>query len=61
MHEYRIYTLNDDNRIAGPGVVAECPSDDVAITAAKAMLNGHAVEVWQGTRVVIRLNPTDDK
>jgi hypothetical protein len=42
MHEYRICPLNDDNRIAGPPLVTECPSDDVAIKAAKALLNGQS-------------------
>jgi translation initiation factor IF-1 len=61
MHEYRIYTLNDNNRIAGPAEVIACDDDMEAIARAKRLLDGHDVEIWRGDRVVIRLKPTDDK
>jgi hypothetical protein len=54
MPEYRIYTLTDANKIAGP-------SQSSARTIRKPFsglsngLDGHDLEVWQGARVVIRL------
>jgi hypothetical protein len=57
MTAYRFYSLDSDGHIAEPPTVAEFPDDRAAIEAAKALLNGKAIEVWEMARVVIRLAP----
>jgi hypothetical protein len=56
MLTYRIYWLERDH-VIGPPMVIECPDDQAAIEAAKVMLDGKAIEVWEAARVVIRLEP----
>ena len=56
MPEYRLYTINDDDRIAGASVVRECANDDEAAAHAQQALNGcAAVEIWCGSRLVRRV------
>ena len=59
MPEYRFYELEHSNRVAGPPTELECASDHEAIAEAKKLLDGRALEVWQGARVVTRLQPSD--
>jgi hypothetical protein len=51
MAEYRAYILTSDGRIMKP-VDLECDDDDVAKQAAKQLVDGHDVELWQGTRKI---------
>ena len=48
---YRAYILASDNRIAR-AVELECPDDETAKEAAKQLVDGCDVELWQGTRKV---------
>jgi len=57
MPEYRIYTVKKDGHLIGPPKVVECPNDEAAVTEAKQLLDGLVIEVWQGPRVVMRLEP----
>ena len=57
MTAYRFYALESDGHISGPPHVAEFPDDRAAIEAAQVLLNGKAIEVWEGARVVIKLWP----
>lgn len=57
MPEYRIYTVKKDGHFVGPPKVVECPNDEAVIAEAKQLLNGLRIEVWQGPRVVTRLDP----
>jgi hypothetical protein len=57
---YHIYEVERGHRIAGPTKL-ECASDEVAILIAKKMLNGRDLEVWQGARVVTRLQSSDKR
>jgi hypothetical protein len=57
MAQYRIYTLTADEHIRTPPEVIECADDEAAVRRAKHILDGHAVEVWQLGRQVIRLEP----
>ena len=57
MPEYRIYTVKKDGHLRGPPKVVECPNDLAVIKEAKQFLDGLLIEVWQGARVVIRLDP----
>ena len=43
--------------ITGPATILECPDDQAAVDQAQQHLNGRAVEVWNGARMVVRLDP----
>jgi hypothetical protein len=58
--EYRIFTLTKEQRIAGPAEMIDCGSDKQAIDEAIILMDDHDIEVWQGTRIVIRLRPNKD-
>jgi hypothetical protein len=55
---YRIYTLTEGN-ITGPGRAVTCDDDETAIQQAKQWLDGHGLEVWEGSRRVSQLARTD--
>lgn len=57
MTAYRLYFVGSDGHIAGPPEVVECADDQAAIEAAKQLLDGKAIEVWDKARIVIRLDP----
>ena len=59
MPDYRIYTLIHANKIAGPPRLITCASDQAAIREAKTHLTDRDIEIWEGSRVVTRLKPTD--
>jgi hypothetical protein len=54
MPEYRAYILYHDGHIKSFEPLV-CPDDDVAILHAKRLVDGHDVELWQGTRRVTTL------
>jgi hypothetical protein len=57
---YRVYKISPDNHITTlPDIVNFSDHEDV-IAYAKTQLNGQGVEVWDGTRVVIRLVSTEN-
>ena len=58
MAEYRVYKIKGKN-IAGPPVVFEAPSDEVAAEHAKQMTDGLDVELWQANRFVIGFRASD--
>jgi hypothetical protein len=47
MAEYRAYILAPDGQITG-AVDLKCPNDE----AAKQLVDGHDVELWQGARKI---------
>jgi hypothetical protein len=55
MPEYRLYTLLNGDKIAGPATRVECSSDEEAIIQAKKFINGLDIEVWQDARLIARL------
>lgn len=57
MPEYRIYTVKKDGHLQGPPKVVECPNDLAAVNEAKQLLDGLIIEVWEGPRIVMRLDP----
>jgi hypothetical protein len=60
MVEYRAYIVGDDGHFVGfEGFV--CVDDPEAIDKAKRLVNGHDVELWNGARLVIRLQHTSDE
>lgn len=54
---YRFYYVNSDGHITEPPRIAEFQDDRAAIVAAEALVTDKAIEVWDGPRVVIRLEP----
>jgi hypothetical protein len=57
MPTYRVYLIGRDQHIAGPPKVFECSDDDEVVYKAKQILDGHALEIWDGARHVGRLEP----
>jgi hypothetical protein len=54
MAEYRAYTVGLNGHFIGFDAF-ECSDDPEAIKMAKRMIDGHAIELWQGERFVVRL------
>jgi len=57
MQEYRIFFIGSDRRIAEPAVIVECPDDQAALAQAQQYLDGYAVEVWKGARMIAHFDP----
>ena len=57
MPGYRLYTFEKDGHIATPPREFDCSDDLAAVQEAKKVLDGHAIEVWEKARLVIRLQP----
>jgi hypothetical protein len=51
MADYRAYILASDGRIAN-AVQLTCPDDEAAKEAAKQLVDGHDVELWQMGRKI---------
>jgi hypothetical protein len=56
---YRIYSIRPDGHIAGPAVVVECGDDKEAIQKTQQAVNGKDVELWEGSRLIVRF-PSDE-
>lgn len=61
MAEYRAFTVDHDGHFTGLRAFV-CVDDDEAITWAKIawakrLVDGDAVELWSGQRLITRLNP----
>jgi hypothetical protein len=61
MANYRIYVLDKDDHVREPPQVVECPDDEAAVEKAAQLLNGRAIEIWDHSRRVVRLEPTDKR
>jgi hypothetical protein len=59
VRDYRIYVISDDDHIVGLPEVISCVSDEEAVQSAAQRLNGHDLEIWQGSRKVSRLPSVD--
>ena len=58
MPAYRFYIIGRDGDVAGPAPVVDCQDDQEAVEKAKQYLDGRAIEVWDGARLVAHLHPT---
>jgi hypothetical protein len=56
----RVYTVGEDDQYAGVKVI-ECDTDDAALERAKHLLDRRAVDIWEGGRVVARVDPPSPK
>jgi hypothetical protein len=57
MPEYRFYLMDKRGHIDRPPVTQDLPDDDAARAEAKQLDDDHAVEIWQGARIVAHLDP----
>jgi hypothetical protein len=57
MANYRFYVLDKDDHVREPPKVFECPGDEAAVEQAVQLLNGQVIEVWDHSRLVVRLEP----
>jgi hypothetical protein len=57
MPAYHIYTIDKNGRIAGPANIIDAADDQEARQEAKRMLDGHTIEVWDGSRRVAKFDP----
>jgi hypothetical protein len=55
MQEYRAFILGSDCRVQD-SVDLFCENEDEAIKAAKQLVDGHDVELWQPERRIERFN-----
>jgi hypothetical protein len=58
MEQYRVYVLDAEGHVQDAPEVIECPDDGAAIETARQLLDGHVIELWNGSRRVISLAPT---
>jgi hypothetical protein len=54
MVHYRAYLIGRDDRFE-KAVDLDCGDDDTAIEAARQLVDGHDVELWQQNRKIARL------
>ena len=47
MPDYRMYVIGDDGLFYKPIELPNCPDDQYALEAAKPLVDGHDVELWQ--------------
>jgi len=52
---YRLYCLDGANKVAS-GDWIEADGDEAAIEVARELLDGHECELWEGSRLVARLD-----
>jgi hypothetical protein len=62
MRDYRAYILGIDGHrfVKAKEFASNHPDDATALNAAKQLLNGHDVELWDGGRLVARLSPNGE-
>jgi hypothetical protein len=46
MRDYRIYFIDEQNRVFSPPAIAQCEDDEQAVEHAKQLLNGQPLEIW---------------
>jgi hypothetical protein len=59
MPAYRVYAISKQGRISGPPDIIECGDDQEAIGKAALLTNGKSVELWEGSRLIVRF-PSDE-
>ena len=59
MAGYRLYCLDGVNKVASAEWI-EAEDDEAAIEVARTKYAGHECEVWQGPRLVARVDCPDD-
>jgi hypothetical protein len=54
---YRAYILTNDNYVRAPPTIITAPNEREAVEEASHLLDGTAIEIWCGNRLVARLEP----
>lgn len=55
---YYAYVIGDGGHISNR-IEVLCETDDEAIRCAERLVDGHAIELWQETRMIAKLLPKD--
>jgi hypothetical protein len=55
MPDYRAYIIGQDGHFLSGEILSECADDEAAEKAAQKLVGGHHVELWDSSRLVIRL------
>ncbi|MGA2818763.1 MAG: hypothetical protein ABSE67_21220 [Xanthobacteraceae bacterium] len=55
--KYSFYRVDKYGRSWGLPEIVECKNDEVAVSHAKRILTGYAIEVRQSDRVLMRIEP----
>ena len=55
--EYRVYVLDEFDRVFHPAQYLEALNDHLAIEMATRLLDRRPIEVWRGVRLIARLKP----
>lgn len=56
---YRVFQISPMGKINGPPHTIEADSDSDALRQARQLVDGHAVELWQRSRLVATIDPVD--
>jgi hypothetical protein len=56
MAHYRIFFL-EGNKVASTATIIECDTDECAIARATSIRSLQPIELWQGDRLVKRIDP----
>ena len=59
MPHYRVYTIIKSDKVAGRADIVTCATDAEALVKARQFLQSNDLEIWQGARMVSRLNAQD--
>ena len=57
MRQYRLYKLDERSRVFKPAISIDADNDGMATEMATGLLDGHAIEIWEGRRIVVCLKP----
>jgi len=52
---YRVYRVTDDDHFDAAAIDLDCADDEQAIEAARQMVDGCDLELWEGKRMVARI------
>ena len=55
---YRAYVIGRDDRIQN-AIPVEAPNDELAVLAARNLVDGHAIELWDRGRKFVRFEAKD--
>jgi hypothetical protein len=57
MYDYRVYLLNKLGQVDDVPRLVKCATDEDATKRARQLQGHQAVELWQGDRLVIKIEP----
>jgi hypothetical protein len=56
-HAYRAYVVGKDGQIIGRRDLLSCQDDEAAKAYVERLVDGHAVELWDGACLLARFEP----